>query len=272
MKFCYLDESGMGSEPILVMAGIIVDAQQMHVTKEIWKDFLDTLSKAAKRRIHEFHSRDFYNGNGPWRSIDGQTRARIITAIIDWIKTRKQKITFSAIVKKTFDQLSDKDNCLSEVKTLWATTAIHSTLSLQKKHQAEPKNKGHTVLVFDNEEREEKRLVEFVFSPPAWSDVYYGRKKKEEALNQIVDVPYFVDSKRVVLIQVADLVAYVLRVHAEIEEGLSQERYKGEGEKMKMWVEQIVGSSLPRSSRYSTRDRDEVAQLFWDSAPQSLRR
>ena len=26
MKFCYLDESGMGSEPILVMAGIIVDA------------------------------------------------------------------------------------------------------------------------------------------------------------------------------------------------------------------------------------------------------
>jgi len=272
MKFCYLDESGMGSEPILVMAGIIVDAQRMHVTKEIWKDFLETLSKAAKRKIHEFHSRDFYNGNGPWRNIDGQTRARIISAIIGWIKKRKHKVTFSAIVKRAFNQLREEDSRLIEVKTHWAAAAIHSTLSLQKKHQTDSKNKGHTVLVFDNEAREEKRLVEFVFSPPTWSDVFYARKTKDEPLNQIVDVPYFVDSKRVVLIQVADLFAYVLRAHAEISEGLSREKYKGEAKKMEKWVEQIVSSSLPRSSRYPARDRDELAQLFWDLAPQSLRR
>jgi len=31
MKFCYLDESGIGDEPYAVMVGIIVDAQRMHV-------------------------------------------------------------------------------------------------------------------------------------------------------------------------------------------------------------------------------------------------
>lgn len=34
MKFCYFDESGLGEEPYLLVAGIIVDATRMHVTKD----------------------------------------------------------------------------------------------------------------------------------------------------------------------------------------------------------------------------------------------
>ena len=60
MKFCYFDESGMGEEPYIVMAGIIVDAQRMHVTKNAWNEFLAQLSNATKRTISEFHFRDFY--------------------------------------------------------------------------------------------------------------------------------------------------------------------------------------------------------------------
>ena len=40
MKFCYLDESGMGSEPIFVLAGIVVDATRMHITKAAWNDLI----------------------------------------------------------------------------------------------------------------------------------------------------------------------------------------------------------------------------------------
>ena len=71
MKFCYVDESGSQNDRFLVMAGIIVDATRMHVTKGIWVDFLDLISEAAGRRIEEFHTRDLYSGSGPWHKVDG---------------------------------------------------------------------------------------------------------------------------------------------------------------------------------------------------------
>ena len=44
---------------------------------------------------------------------------------------------------------------------------------------------------------EEKRFKEFIFRSPAWSDSYYKRAKKQHALEHVVDVPYFADSKDV---------------------------------------------------------------------------
>lgn len=155
MKFCYLDESGMGNEPILVLAGIVVDSTRMHITKAAWTDFLGRLSKAARRRVSEFHSRDFYNGNGPWRGIDGAMRARIIEAIIMWVGNRKHKITFSAVNKERFETIRKTDKRLKNLNTPWCTAAMHAILSLQKDHMRLSKNKGHTVLIFDNEDHEE---------------------------------------------------------------------------------------------------------------------
>lgn len=99
MKFCYFDESGMGSEPYLVVAGIIVDSQRMHVTKDAWVNFLSYLSKVAGRRIAEFHSREFYRGNGTWYGTDGIKRAEIIEAILGWVQKRKHKCVFSGLNK-----------------------------------------------------------------------------------------------------------------------------------------------------------------------------
>ena len=45
MKFCYLDESGVGNEPVLVMARVNVDVQRMHQTKIVMSDFLDSPSQ-----------------------------------------------------------------------------------------------------------------------------------------------------------------------------------------------------------------------------------
>jgi hypothetical protein len=49
-----------------------------------------------------------------------------------------------------------------------------------------------------------RSFTKLLLNPPAWSDTYYGRKKKQEQPDQIVDVPHFVDSKEVALIQLAD--------------------------------------------------------------------
>ncbi|MFH1577251.1 MAG: DUF3800 domain-containing protein, partial [Candidatus Margulisiibacteriota bacterium] len=112
MKFCYIDESGNGSEPFLIMVGVIVDSHRMHRTKEAWDEFLLMLSKLCKKTISEFHTRDFYAGNGPWRGIDGKERAKIISAILGWWKARKHHVTFTAINKIEYNKIKKCGNAL----------------------------------------------------------------------------------------------------------------------------------------------------------------
>ena len=211
MKFCYFDESGMGDEPYLVVAGIIVDAKRMHVTKDAWADFLEFLSNSANRQVDEFHSRDFYRGNGVWRGIDGAKRARIIEAVLEWVETRKHKCVFSGINKDEYKKNLNKDGRFKQFKSAWCAAAMHCTLQVQKQHQREAKTKGHSVLIFDREVAEETDLSLLIHEPPQWIDTFYGREEKQTPLDQIVDVPFFADSKHILLAQVADMFAYILR-------------------------------------------------------------
>jgi len=272
MKFCYFDESGMGSEPYLVVAGVIVDATRMHVTKDAWADFLDTLSKAAGKRVDEFHSREFYRGNGIWHGkTDGTERAKVIEAILNWVERRKHKCIFSGIDKKEFHSKSKDDERLTQFKSEWCVAAMHCTLQLQKQHQLESRNKGHSVLIFDREVAEETNLSILIHNSPQWIDTYYFRGPKQTALDQIVDVPFFADSKHILLAQVADLFAYIIRTSSEIHDGLLQEKYNGEGKRMEEWSIRISKIALPKSTRYLAKGRCEAAQLFWDLAPRSIR-
>jgi hypothetical protein len=271
MKFCYFDESGMGDEPYLVVAGIIVDATRMHVTKDAWMDFLAYLSKAARRRVEEFHSREFYRGNGIWRGTDGVKRAQIIEAILTWVESRKHKCVFSGINKGEHKKVLNDDTRLKRFKSAWCAAAMHCILQVQKQHQREAKTKGHSVLIFDREVSEETDLGLLINTPPEWIDTFYDRGKKQTALDQIVDVPFFADSKHILLAQVADLFAYILRTSAEIQDGLFVEKYKNEGNRMQDWSGRISKIALPRSSRYPAKGRCQAAQLFWDLAPVSIR-
>ena len=218
MKFCYLDESGAGSEPFVIMVGIIVDSQRMHVTKKDWSDLLDTLGKIVGKKIYEFHTRDFYRGNSPWKNLKGPARAKIITAILNWLIERKHKISFCGLDKNKFIEHSKTNIYLKDLKSFWCMLGLHQILIIQKCFQKEKKNKGKTVIIFDNEVKEADKFIKLILNPPTWTELYYNRKKKQDPLDQIIDVPYYGDSRDVSLIQIADLVAYLLRVYIELKE------------------------------------------------------
>lgn len=272
MKFCYIDESGLGSEPYLVMVGVVVDAQRMHRTKERWEDFLGMLTKICKRTIKEFHTRDFYSGNGLWRGIDGPERAKIISAILDWWGRRKHHLIFTAIDKQAYTNAKDdgrlKEGCFS----LWQTAAIHLALTVQKAHQKIPSKKGHTLLLFDREVREENRFSQFISNPPGWTDEYYCRGKKQNQLDQIIDVPFFGDSQQVLLLQVADVIAFILRRYAEIEDGGDKIRYADELTRIKGWIKLINNRAYSVSTRWPSKGANEVQQFFSDLAPVSIKK
>jgi len=137
------------------------------------------------------------------------------------------------------------------------------------------KNKGHTVFVFDKEDHEESRLTNFLYDPPKWSDSLYGRNKKSAPFDQIVDAPYFADSKLVLLIQVADLFAYLIRRKVEIENGYANERYDGEMTKLRGWCDRLDKICLcgwyPGTKTFKSRGTIFFDMLPGPVAPQKAR-
>lgn len=266
MKFCYLDESGTGGQPIAVMAGVVADAHRMHLTKEAWSGLLEHLSEIVGSPIQEFHSHKFYSGSGIWKGVDGSHRASIISAIIGWMKDRKHKVVYSAVDVQRHEEHLQGDARLQGM-SVWKTMALHVALSVQRRHQRESKNKGHTVLVFDEQVKEKDKFTEVVLNPPQWTDCYYDRGKKQQALDQLIDVPHFVDSKQVELVQVADLYAFVLRRHFELVTGLDEPKYDDEPEKVSVWAGEILKQTIGNGHIYPKKQPSDAAQLFQSVAP-----
>jgi hypothetical protein len=267
MKFCYLDESGTGEEPIAVMAGVVTDAIRMRVTKIHWANLLSVLSNIIGRDIQEIHTCDFYSGNSPWRELNGNQRSEIISSIFAWLRDRKHHVVFTAVNKQIFEEQFHKEPFADSIRSLWQFMALHITLSLQKHLQKEQKNKGNFVLILDNKEKEKARFTDSVLNPPDWTDSYYARNEKQDKLDQIVDVPHFVDSRDVGLIQLADFICFFLRKHIELQLGFVKPAYKDEIAKVELWADQILAQSIPKTCMYLSKGRCNAADLFYRYAP-----
>jgi hypothetical protein len=271
VKFCYIDESGTGSEPYAVMVGVLVDAYRMRPTKEDWDALLSMLSDIVEREVKEFHTRDFYAGNSPWRDLSGEQRASVISEIFQWYAHRGHRVVFSVIDKQRLQEKFIEHPFYLTTGTLWKTLALHIALALQKANQSIKKNKGHTVMVFDEHKTDAKTYAELLLSPPDWTDSYYSRGSKQNRLDQIIDVPHFVDSAHVGMIQLADCISYFLRRHIEIAEGALPLRYEGEDEIVAGWVEAVFERCVASSAMYPKKGRCDAAEFFFQLAPQSVR-
>ncbi len=271
VNLCYCDESGFGEEPIATMVGIVVDASRMHLTKVHWQELLDLLSGVTGRQIVELKTSDFYRGSGVWKGLRGDRRAVVISEIFKWLTDRKHHVVYTSVVKASFDRAWKAGDIPDELSTYWRFLGFHLVLAMQKHCQKEEKHKGHTIFVFDNQEREQMRFTDIILRPPAWSDEYYERDQKKSQLDQMVDVPYFGDSKEVSLIQLADFAAFFLRRYAEIKERLVPARYGDEEERLNGWMADFAGRSIGRRCIYPRTQRQYAHDLFYDLAPPSIR-
>ena len=268
MKFCYADESGHGAE-ITVVVGVIVDSLRMHRSKSDWNDLITAWNWLVKNsgeakgsRIFELKGRDLYRGKAAWRKLDGGQRTALIELIINWMCERKHKVTFGTVSKTSLSanrDLTDIDGFQNA--SPWCIAAMHLILGLQRQHQKVKKNKGHTLFVFD-QVREGKELLRLVRDFPDALGEYYNQKSGSMPLDQVIDVPYFADSKDVELIQVADLIAFILRLYSELREGLTEEKFDGELERLREWIGLMKPVLLPDSSRWKRSPRGKCESFL----------
>jgi hypothetical protein len=159
MKFCYIDESGTGDEPIAVMVGILTDHHRMNPTKSDWRALLNTLTEAVGKPVTEIHTKDLYAGNSPFRQLTPVQRSNLIGQIFQWLRDRKHSIVYTAVNKSYYAEHKDQEVFHSDLGTLWRHMAFHVTLALQKHGQTFEKNKGNTVLIFDNKVTDQRSFT-----------------------------------------------------------------------------------------------------------------
>ena len=271
MKFCYIDESGTGDEPVAVMTGIVVDAYRMKPTKDGWEERFSYLTKNLGLNIEELHAKDLFQNRKAWRIIDGNKKSEIVDEFIGWFCNRGHHVVYSSVLKDKYLEQSEKDKRLQEIGSLWRFLGTHLLLSIQRTMKKKKNNKGNTVFIFDNKETDKTHFTDLIINAPEWTDSYYDKRKKDTRLNQIIDVPHFVDSKHVGLIQLADLFSYIIRRHLEIKENLIPEKFNGEGERMENWFIQVKGCSIPKGNMFPKQKLCDTAKLINTLAPESIK-
>lgn len=268
MKLCYVDETGTdGKSPAVVMVGIIADVARIHRTRSEFQAIYKRLQGLPDGTIRELKSTELYRGRKRWDGVDGELRHEAISDFCEWLRERKHDIALAALDYERFEGSPLQEHGLDR----WGAAALHIALQVQRAHQGKKKNKGSTFLVFDENKQKTDALAQLLYDPPAWSDAYYERSVKKEALDQVIDTAFYAQSHHVGLVQVADLFAFLFRRYSELSDYGHREDFEGEHEKVSGWVKILSSRLLPAAHRWPKKPRNDPSKWYVDLAPTSLR-
>ena len=271
MKVCYVDESGnTAQDPCLVMVGVLVDAARLRKTRREFAEVFDIVQGLFVESLRELKGSRMMRGRDRWRKVDPGTRKQIAGYFCNWIGQRKHRLVVTAIDRAKLKE-TEKDGEPAERRDGWLAAGLHVALQIQKANQASRSNKGHTFLIFDDNKVKADALSDLLWKPPAWTDGYYSRKKKQDPLDQVIDTTFSIKSHHAGLVQVADLFAFILRRYAEIKDYSAGEEWSGEQALLDGYVGSLAGRLLPKATRWPARATSGAAQWFNAMAPPSLK-
>jgi uncharacterized protein DUF3800 len=270
VKICYVDDSGNNSQdPCLVMVGILVDAYRSNRTREDFAGIFDEIQALFEENLRELKGAKMIFGRDRWRKVDPEVRRRIAGYLCRWIGDRKHHIALTAI-----DRQKLKNDATAEVPEKchdeWLAGGLHIALQIQKAYQVKAKNKGNTILIFDENKVKADALSELLWQPPNWTDDYYDRRPNQGPLDQIVDTTFMIKSHHAGLVQVADLFAFIFRRYAEMKDFGKPEEWKGERALIEGYTATLVNRLLPRSCRWPVRPTGKSTLWLSAMAPKSL--
>ena len=199
MYLLYLDESGSVPDPsqaYFVLAGIAIPENSIYwLGSQI--NNLATEIDANNPDIVEFHASEIFQGKvPPWDKIKKPDRIEVIKKILCILdKAHEDTVIFAnAIYKADFPQNDPMEQAFEDLCSRF-------DIFLQRQYRVtESDQKGIIVLDKSSYEKSLQRLAQiFQQSGTRW-----------RALNNIIDVPLFVDSKMSRFIQLADCIAYAI--------------------------------------------------------------
>lgn len=251
MYICYIDESGHcgrkynSKQPVEVLCGVITDLTKLFKTQKEQEEWLKILNK-NNIPASELKSADIYAGRGAWKNVDAEIRFQVIEKILDWMSKRSCKVFACPIDADKFFQ--KKKNGYEISKRLcypYEAGAIKMLAAIQRGQRKKKRNKGKTIVVFDEQKKHDKNIFQIMEGDLSFLDDYTEyvikprAKTQAKRLDQIVDVPHFSKSHLSIMIQTADVVAYIVTRHVLLNSYGRPEKFKGETKQIGGWFDQI---------------------------------
>jgi len=274
MYLCYVDESGFNgkkynqAQPVQTMIGIFPNVYNYHKSDSEFKKVFEIISQNIP--IKELKAADIYRGRKRWKEINPEIRDRVIDYYINWICERNHNFIVTAIDNKKFFELKKHNNehiFFKHFPYPWILSAFQIALVIQKLNRNKPKNKGKTLLIFDEEDIFADHLCELIHSPPEFIDEFVKFEQKREGvrLNQIIDSAYFVKSHHSSMAQVVDILAFIYRLHLELNFYGLVEAYDGEREKINNWISLVQNKFIRYSVIYPKPTRNKYFLQLLDN-------
>ncbi len=264
MYFLYIDESGYtgnrlddANQPVLAMAGILVNQYHWRKSWEDFKQFCDEFRNKFGVDFKELRAADVYAGRGQWSNAS-HSRHELLEYCLNWMKVRPHRIISAAVVKKSLESERDplqkmlfrsNKNNLSKLSP-YLLSALHLSLMFQRYLEClgQEAYKALGMIIFDEQKQEQDALLDLLISPPKSVTGFTNRISKE-GFCCIMDNAYFMGSHCSSFIQLADIISFVIRKFAELEMG-STESYKGEKNKIEDWFSTIKNSFIEKRHRF----------------------
>lgn len=231
MYFCYVDESGHcgtkfdTNQPVEVLVGVVSDATKIHKTNREHLSFLKELLYTYGIEVAELKSAQIFRGRKEWSNVAPEIRKQVFKDLLKWVNNRSCKLIVCPIDSYKYFELKRQGNeFANKLHYPYETGALNVLLSLQRMKYGSRNNKGKTVVVFDEEGEHDKRLIKLLTDDLAFTDAFtqieIPKSKKKQAdverLCQIIDIPFFSKSEHSQLIQIADLVAFVVSRYIQL--------------------------------------------------------
>lgn len=274
MKVCYVDDSGNPvQDRIFVMVGIVADATRLNKTSRecarLFEDVRILVTQEGKQSPQELKGSRILYGKDAWKHVDAGKRKKVFSDLSSWLSDRKHDVVISAIDTNNVSGAAEHSKISGETsKHLWIAAGLNIALQLQAKHQGEKSNKGNTFLFIDDNCQKLPELCKLLWAAPKCLDGYYPKKPKDEHLDQIIDTAFAVRSHHCSLVQAADLLAFIVRRHFELLNGVNAPEWKEEPEFVRECLKSIAPRIFKNSGAMKSTNKSPSASWYRAIAPQ----
>jgi len=280
MYACYIDESGHcgvkfnPDQPVEVVCGVITDITKLFKTQREHNKMLRILEK-NKISVTELKAKEIYRGNKAWFGIPHEIRYSVIDQLIDWAVERSCKFIVCPINSEDFFERKRNGCPVSNVlKFPYEVGAMNVLLAIERLKAGTKKNKGKTLVVYDEQEGHDKNILKLMDTDEglSFTDGYTGyvfnsrSKNNPPRLNEIIDIPFFSKSHISTLIQLADIVAFIVSRYLLLNVYDKKESYVGEKEKITNWYTQIGNNTIPHININPT-TKDDLCNFYREIRP-----
>lgn len=276
MYFCYIDESGHcgtkhdPNQPVEVLVGVIQDATKIHKTNREHSNYLKYLLYKHGVEVTELKSAQIFRGRKEWSAVNPDIRKQVFRELLKWVNERGCKIIVCPVHSEKFFRLKAGGNEIAKYLHFpYETGALNVLLALQRLKYGSPNNKGKTVVIMDEEGEHDKRLIKILSGDLNFTDEFtqlvLPKRKGSiaiERLCQIVDIPFFSKSEHSQLIQIADLVAFVVSRYIQLKSFKSPPAFVDELQVIEEFYLGIKPSLIPAAHINPPNKIDPLVSFF----------